>query len=179
MTVFVAGVHAVGKSHLCQQYARAFSTLHESSSGLIRKERAQSDWSYDKKVVDVDGNQRALQNAVRRIALEKVQLLLDGHFVLIGQDSNFVRLGEPIFADLNLSGVILLEAGEELIASRLSARDSSVSAVDISHFLQAEREQAQLVCENLRLPLHILHEPSFEGFSHIAHTLFKSAKMEY
>lgn len=178
MTVFVAGVHGVGKSYLCQQYASAFTTVHESASGLIRKEHAQANWSADKKVVDIDNNQLALCNAVRRITSEGASLLLDGHFVLINQKSEFIPLGTTIFAGLELSGVVLLEAEPALIASRLSDRDSSNSAVDISLFLQAERAHAKTVCDVLEISLHVLHEPDYEEFAQVVSLLFNSAQME-
>lgn len=178
MTVFVAGVHGVGKSYLCQHYASAFPVVHESASRLIRKEHAQANWSADKKVVDIDDNQVALCNAVQRITSEGASLLLDGHFVLINQISEFVPLGAVVFADLDLSGVVLLEAGPALIASRLSGRDSSKSAVDINLFLQAERAHAKAVCDALGIPLHILHEPDSEVFAQVVSVLFNSARME-
>ncbi|OLU12789.1 hypothetical protein BVH01_20650 [Pseudomonas sp. PA1(2017)] len=92
MTVFVAGVHGVGKSYLCQQYALEYGVLHESSSGLIRQELSLAQWSADKKVKNVDANQLALRSAVNRINHQGLSLLLDGHFVLISSGSELIRL---------------------------------------------------------------------------------------
>lgn len=44
MTVFVAGVHGVGKSYLCQNYALKYGVVHESASALIRRERSLAEW---------------------------------------------------------------------------------------------------------------------------------------
>lgn len=176
MTVFVAGVHGVGKSYLCQQYADTFFVIHESASGLIRKERAHADWSTDKKVANIDENQVALRNGVQRIISVGKPLLLDGHFVLIDKESEFVPIDMAVFGGLNLSGVVLLEARPELIASRLATRDAAISAVDIEMFLQAERVHARLVCEELGLPLKILREPDFSEFSKTVEDLFAQSK---
>lgn len=176
MAVFVAGVHGVGKSYLCQKYAQEHDVLHESASGLIRKERSHAGWSVDKKVADVDDNQVALASAVKRISEAGHSLLLDGHFVLIGPQSNFIQLSSSIFKDLGITGVVLIEADPDLISSRLKDRDSAQSAVDIVEFIQAEREQAKLVCQEVGVPLLVLKSPDHKAFSKTISHLFSAAK---
>ncbi|CAN7286887.1 ATP-binding protein [Pseudomonas brassicacearum] len=179
MTVFVAGVHGVGKSFLCQRYADEFSVAYESASGLIRKERALADWSVDKKVKDVDGNQLALKSAVQRIVKGGQQLLLDGHFVLINGASDFVKLEASVFQNLEIAGVVVLEAEAHLIESRLAARDSTKSTVDISVFLDLERAQARKVCQELGIPFHILQQPDFSVFSTVVSNFLSLAPRGY
>ncbi|HHN3365102.1 TPA: AAA family ATPase, partial [Pseudomonas aeruginosa] len=113
-------------------------------------------------------NQVALVAAVRRISEQGNSLLLDGHFVLIGPHAEFIRLPPSVFKDLNLTGVILIEASPEIISSRLSSRDDSKSTVDIALFLEAERAHAKLICETLNLPLEILFQPTHEVFADVA-----------
>lgn len=108
MTVFVAGIHGVGKSFLCKQYVNDSSVVYESASGLIRKERARVNWSIDKKVAHIDDNQIALRAAVNRIITAGQSLLLDGHFVLINERSEFVALDSSVFQDIGITGVVLL-----------------------------------------------------------------------
>lgn len=165
MTIFIAGVHGVGKSYLCQKYAVEYGVVHESASELIRKERALADWTNDKKVASIDDNQIALKSAVMRINEVENTLLLDGHFVLINSQSDFVALESNVFDGLGLTGVILIEAETNLIASRLAARDSEKSAVNLIKFIRMERDTARAVCTSLSVPLIILHEPSFKEFS--------------
>lgn len=178
MTVFVAGVHGVGKTYLCKQYEGSFNAIHESASELIRKERALADWSIDKKVRDIDVNQIALTRAVKRICSNGQSLLLDGHFVLIGELAELTPIGVNTFEGLSISSVVLIEAAPSVISSRLSARDLSKSAVDIGNFIQAERAHARAVCDHLGVSLHILYEPDFEEFSRVVSMQFKYAKVE-
>lgn len=173
MTVFVAGVHGVGKSYLCQQYALEHGVLHESASGLIRQELSLAQWSADKKVQNVDANQQALRSAVNRLNDEGLSLLLDGHFVLINSGSELIRLDSSVFDGLSLTGVILIEAAPELISSRLAERDSQKSAVDVPTFMDAENSQAQSVCRSLGIPLKILSSPTHEEFSSVVSEFFK------
>lgn len=172
MTIFVAGIHGVGKTFLCQFYSESSGVLHESSSALIRREKATAEWSVDKKAVDIDENQIALNRSVHRILKTGTRLLLDGHFVLIDAQENLISLDVSVFQQLGLSGVILIEASEALIAKRLSDRDASKSVVDVQRFLKAERQQAENICKALSVPLEILFEPTPNDFSIVINKIF-------
>ncbi|RUA80133.1 AAA family ATPase [Pseudomonas aeruginosa] len=165
MTVFVAGVHGVGKSYLCRKYASEHGVLHESASALINKERSSSSWGNDKRVRNVDENQFALKNAVDRIISDGSTLLLDGHFVLIGPECEFIYLPVFTFSDLHISAVVLVENSPSIVLDRLKARDSIGAVVDVTEFLKAERFQAELVCKNLDVPLFVLDAPDYDEFS--------------
>lgn len=165
MNILVAGIHAVGKSFLCAPFAEMRGWKHRSASQLIKEELGSANWSENKQVNDADTNQRALVAAVRRANANGDQLLLDGHFVLRGRNDELIPLGPDVFADLNLNGVVLLEARPELILERLLTRDGvNRELADIAAFLDAERIQAKRVCSTLSCPLIELTEPALEDF---------------
>ncbi|MCX5544695.1 ATP-binding protein [Paraburkholderia sp. CNPSo 3076] len=171
MNVFVAGIHAVGKSYLCEQAASAGGWQHSSASALIKQERGVANWSAEKRVDDPDSNQRALVSAVNRINGEGTRLLLDGHFVLRGKDGSFIELPADVFEALNLSSVVLIEAPVATIAERLRTRDDvAVDEKDIEAFLTLERKQAESVCTSLGLPLTILCSPDTAAFANVLST---------
>lgn len=172
MTVFVAGIHGVGKTYLCRQYAETFGVRHESSSELIRRALSHPEWDRDKKTSNIDGNQSILQGAVQKIVSSEALLLLDGHFVLINKAAEIVPIDTSVYEGLSLSGVVLLEARPELIISRIKDRDSVKTTFDIESLLQAERAHAQLTCRALEITLEILHEPTFSVFSKSVKNLF-------
>lgn len=167
MNIFVAGIHGVGKTHLASRLPAAGSDLiHTSASKLIREERALPDWNPDKRVSDVDDNQVALAAAVARHNASETALLLDGHFVLLSQDGEFLPLESKVFKSLNLSAVVLIEDDPREIASRVSNRDGlQREAGWLEMFLARERTQAELVCRELNLPLRILVSPNDEDFA--------------
>ena len=143
MNVFVAGIHGVGKTHLASRAAPAVGMVHTSASTLIGEERALTTWSDDKRVIDVDANQRALAAAVQRYNEAGTRLLLDGHFVLLTAASELTRLEVDVFASLNLDAVVVIEADPQTVAQRIKARDQR--RVDVAHlreFMKAERNQA-------------------------------------
>lgn len=166
MNVFVAGVHAVGKSFLCADFSLSHGWIHRSASQLIREESGSGNWSADKRVSDAENNQRALISAVNRINGESKTLLLDGHFVLKGVGGEFIKLESSVFSALNLSGVILIEAKPDVIISRIKNRDDVVVDLQgIKNFIDVERDQAKKVCLALGLPLIVMMEPSSKDFS--------------
>lgn len=165
MNIFVAGIHGVGKTYLASQVTIAIGMTHTSASKLIKEERSLPTWSNDKRVSDVAENQRALADAVRRHNESGTRLLLDGHFVLVGQSGELIRLEVDVFANLNLTGVILIEAPTQVVSQRIAERDQRQVPLDhLEKFMNTEHEQAEKVCAELNIPLTILDSPTPEEF---------------
>jgi adenylate kinase len=173
MVVFVAGVHGVGKTYLCERFAAHSGIQHSSASTLIKEERQSANWESNKLVSDIDSNQAALTAAVKRITADSKKLLLDGHFVLKKADGTLAAVHDDTFKDLNLSAVLLIEATPETVRQRLLSRDSNASAGDVTDFLRAERERAICVSTQLSLPLITLHNPSQQEFDNHLNTIFR------
>ncbi|RAU48782.1 MULTISPECIES: ATP-binding protein [unclassified Pseudomonas] len=173
MTVFVAGIHGVGKTYLCESFSKSTGVKHRSASSLIRAEREHADWGVNKFTRGIDENQSALIAAVRRCLSDSPYLLLDGHFVLKDSQGNLVRLATDIFESLSITAVILVENSHETIAARLAARDGTLHPGDINASMLAERQQANIICGILGIPLIQLTAPTLEEFNHIAAPLFR------
>jgi adenylate kinase len=166
MNIFVAGIHGVGKTYLAKRLPAGSRLMHTSASTLIKEERALPDWNADKRVADVDANQVALAQAVARYNAGNTALLLDGHFVLLGQDGQFIPLGVDVFKALNLHAVVLIEAPPNVVAERVTQRDELYrDTMWLANFMQRERAQAALVCTELNLPLAVLTSPSDVEFA--------------
>lgn len=161
MTIFVAGMHGVGKTFLAKPASERLGLLHASASQLIREERGADSWGANKRVDGIDENQRALIAAVSRIRATGRMLLLDGHFVLRGSDGEPVLLSPKVFADLGCLGVVLLEASVEQIAPRLQARgDDSWTLPEIARFTESERTHAERVCSHLKVQYRKIKSPT-------------------
>lgn len=165
MIILIAGIHGVGKSYLGNLYASMHTAIHTSASKLIKEELKGANWTNDKSVSDVEKNQLALLNAIKKFEDDRATVLLDGHFVLIGPLNNLIPIDDSVFRDLNLSAVILLEAPMPVVADRLRKRDGVVPNIDLQEFMEKERECAVRVCGNLNLPLQILNAPDSEQFN--------------
>lgn len=166
MNIFVAGIHGVGKTYLVGRLPPDVGLTHSSASKLIREERDLPNWGQDKRVANIEDNQRALAAAVARHNAGGSHLLLDGHFVLLDQSSNFVRLGAEVFQSLNLKAIILVEEPADVVAHRLLGRDGvNRDAEFLAEFAECERDQARVVCTELGLPLQIFVSPDDEEFA--------------
>ncbi|MEK6667661.1 MAG: ATP-binding protein [Pseudomonadota bacterium] len=154
MTLFVAGVHAVGKTYLLQPVCEQLGYRHATASQLIREQRGQSNWTVSRQVGSVDENQLALVAAVDRLRAEGQTLVLDGHFVLrVGVNQHQV-IEMDVFSKLQLKGVLLLEAPSDVVAERLAHRGDDTWTLDeIARFAEQERAHAQAVCRHLGVPL--------------------------
>jgi adenylate kinase len=165
MVIFVAGVHGVGKTYLCQAFARTTGLRHASASQLIKEERQLESWGGDKVVTEIRGNQDALNIAVDRILQENPSLVLDGHFVLKKAGGVLEEVPPVTFERLGLSAIILVENDPQLIAERLLQRDSNNAAGDLKEFIQSERRAAINTSLSLDIPFFLMHNPSTESFS--------------
>ncbi|NYT66875.1 AAA family ATPase [Alcaligenaceae bacterium] len=165
MNIFVAGIHGVGKTHVASRLSPSYGLLHTSASKLIREERTLPNWNTDKRVTDVDANQVALAAAVARYNGQGTRLLLDGHFVLLDPNAQFIALEAQVFQSLSLSAVILIQADAKVIAERLKARDAKDWNLQwLNDFMTTERNIAQTVSQELRIPLHIVVSANNQEF---------------
>jgi len=165
MTVFIAGVHGVGKTYLAKPAAVRLALRYATASQLIREERGHASWDTAKKVDEIADNQAALIKAVARINASGQTLLLDGHLVLRKAIREHERLPDVVFRDLGCSAIILLTCRVSTVLERLSARgDVSWSEVEMRAFANAEHEHAEIVASALHIPLSILNAPTIDEF---------------
>lgn len=161
MTIFVGGVHAVGKTFLLKTTCEELAIKHATASQLIKEQRGLTNWTVSRQVNEIKQNQEALIAAVRRIKNGGEAIVLDGHFVLRREANVHEKINTKTFAELMIDGVILLEAPSTIIADRLLQRgDKTWTLKEIETFSQKEFEHAEAVCRTLNLPLVKLSMPS-------------------
>lgn len=159
--IFLAGVHGVGKGYLGTPVAQSLGMDHCTASQLIREEKGHATWGINKRVADLDDNQSALIGAIKKRLESGQDILLDGHFVLRDASGGMVRLAEKVFADLRLSGVVLLSENAVTIAERLTRRDGVIVNLEaIAELAEEESIHAQTICNALQIPLVRLSFPS-------------------
>lgn len=165
MTIFVAGIHGVGKTHLAKPAASRLGLRYATASQLIREERGRGTWDQSKRVDEVELNQLALVAAMSRLRSAGERVLLDGHFVLRTSVGVHERLPAAVFRDLGCKVVVLLTCAPQTVLARLSSRgDESWSAAEINQFGESEAEHAASVSAVLGLSLTTLHEPTAQEF---------------
>lgn len=163
MIYFIAGAHAVGKSTLCDYFAKENNFIHKSASALIAEARGVN-FNLDKKTSTAEENQKLLISKLSEIRKSDLNLLLDGHFVLVGNQGELIGLKTDVFQDMKLDGVILIECEDIKIEERFNIRGATLH-YSPSELRKAERKNAVEICTILSIPLVILNEPSYEDFS--------------
>ncbi|WP_429022081.1 AAA family ATPase [Aeromonas veronii] len=165
MKFFIAGIHAVGKTYLCRDYALNNSCVHKSASELIREYKDKT-WKDSKLTSEIDSNQEVLIQALEAFTNENANdLLLDGHFVLLDEHGKFKSIAPSIFIRMNINGVILIEDDKEVISKRLIERGVNQVEYDINEFACLERQHAEKISNMLGVKLIKLQSPSCEDFS--------------
>lgn len=176
MTLFVAGVHAVGKTYLLQPVCEQLGYSHATASHLIREQRGRANWTVSRQVDSVDENQQALVAAVARLRPQVETLVLDGHFVLRLDINQHKAIDIDTFAKIRLKGVLLLEAPPDVVAERLAQRGDDTWTIDeIATFAEQEHAHAQAVCQHLGVPLVTLTMPTVEQATQALHGLASPA----
>ncbi|ALT78817.1 AAA family ATPase [Paucibacter sp. KCTC 42545] len=161
MTLFVSGVHAVGKTFVLGPVCKALRVRHATASQLIKEQRNLANWTVSRQVDDIEENQQALIAAVSRLADAEIPVVLDGHFVLRRGAGVHERIGVDTYVQLKIEGVLLLEAPTATVEERLRQRgDTTWTSSEIEAFSKMEREQAEHVCRQLNLPLVRLCTPT-------------------
>lgn len=168
--IFVAGIHAVGKTTACQEVVKALPVRHHTASQLIREEKAAAVDCGSKLVADVDGNQRLLIQAVRRVKAAYGRILLDGHFTLKNKLGGIETIDVAVFANLGISGIAVYKDAPERIAQRINQRDGAVCSVsDIESHQAEELAHSRLVSSSLAIPLVELQAFDTDGLVNACH----------
>lgn len=162
--IFVAGIHAVGKSTVCNVVSDEFGIPHLTASQIIRDEKSSAVSANSKLVADVMDNQRLLIQGVARL-LETGYLLLDGHFTMRRKsDAGIEPVHVDVFRDLRVGSVVLFTDHPEEIAKRMYARDGVLHPVGMFQSHQdAEIAHAKHVADTLGLPIVTLEAFDTKG----------------
>lgn len=164
-TIFVAGVHGVGKTSMCQDFAQRFGFAHKSAGQLIRESKVATTDGNSKAVKDIDGDQQLLIQAVSKIRTSGESLLLDGHFAVLNSEHLPTALVTNVFANLNIDAIIAIFDEPAFIAARMTIRDGiNKNESDVNALQSLELDRARQVASELNLPLVTLKAFDQNGF---------------
>lgn len=153
--IFISGVHGVGKSYFCQKLKEIMEIESYVSSSLIEQMKNVA-FGVDKKIIEIDDNQKYLLSAVEKLKEKNSFFLLDGHFCLLNKEGTITRIPEQTFINLHPEAIVLLTEKEEIIAERRMARDGvEVDIESTRKFQEAEITYAREIAEKLGVPLKI------------------------
>jgi adenylate kinase len=163
--IFVAGVHAVGKTTACAHAAASLQLVHYAASSLIKAEKASAIPEQGKAVSDVGGNQELLIRGIGKACeRHRGRIILDGHFTLAKPDGQIENIALDVFRAIALDGIAVFHDKPTDIAMRLQLRDGEIWKPDsIAQHQDAELAHANLVATELNVPLKLLRAFDSDG----------------
>lgn len=162
--IFVAGIHAVGKSTVCEVVSGKFGIPHFTASQIISDEKSSAVLANSKLVTDVIDNQRLLIQGVSRL-LENERFLLDGHFTMRRKlDGGLEAIHVDVFRELHVESIVLFIDQAEEISKRMHARDGVLHPIELFQAHQeAEMAHAKHIADTLGLPIVTLQAFDTDG----------------
>lgn len=155
--VFVAGVHGVGKTYICQQLKQDMVVY--SASELI-EQYGKIRYNGYKKVYGIGANQNHLVNAVRQKEKNGKEFILDGHFCLFNASGDVEKVPYMVFEKLNMEGIVLFWNREEVIQRNVQKREGNLDVLkshQISELQELEIKYAKDVAQELNIPLVVIN----------------------
>jgi len=149
---FIGGIHGVGKTTLCTKLSKDFSIPVYTASEIIDKTITEKEIMYS----EVENNQKLLIEGLS-VLLKSTDIILDGHFVLLGQKGEVIRIAIDTFKDMNPKMIFVLTAPPQEIYKRLLKRDNTHYPLETLERLQREEVfHANNVSKVLNIPLYVL-----------------------
>lgn len=153
--IFVAGTYGVGKSTLCDKLSERLNIPSYSSGDLISEINGET-YGANKIVKDKTANQNILITAVKRKLSLNPVFMLAGHFCIFNKSGEVECLPDFVFKEMPISKLILLETDVNTIINNIKSRDNKMYSLDaIKSLILTERKQAEIISEQLNLPLYI------------------------
>ena len=161
--IFVCGIHGVGKSFFCNDLREKTGKLIFSASDLILK-RGEKNFQ-QKKVDDIQLNQKLLIDEVNQIKKRETDFILDGHLCLLDKSGKIRRVYFDIVKELEIDLLMVLIDCPQIIKRRVKERDGIDWEIDfIQRFQNEEIEYARKLAKILKFDYQIIKVSAKEEF---------------
>lgn len=115
--IFIAGVHGVGKSTLTKRIEKELGIRCYRASDLIET-GGNRKMPGNKEIWDIDDNQKVLEQEIHMVVNEQEMSVLEGHFCLLNDKGEIVKIPRGTFDKLYLEMILVLVDDAEVIAKR-------------------------------------------------------------
>lgn len=150
-TVFIAGVHGVGKTFFAKKYLLPYGLYCTSASSIIQQ--SSGDVAISKETKHIADNQTKLLNGLSAIREKFCDIAIDGHFTLINSEHKVVSVPKQTFRDIKPAGIVILTCAPATIVERLSQRDAmSWTKSFIGSFQKRELSEALYFAKDNDIP---------------------------
>ncbi|ASG06513.1 ATP-binding protein [Vibrio parahaemolyticus] len=149
--IFISGIHGVGKTTLAKELSKKLELQHYACSSLINNYIDKTD--ENKRVTNIQENQRVLINAYKNLASEHT-IILDGHVTLLDDDGNPTPIKSSVFRELDIGVFVLVVDDVDEILERLQLRDNLKWNVRyIKEMKSCEKKTIEMISRELNIEL--------------------------
>lgn len=150
--IFISGIHGVGKDYIAN-ILKKYSKINVYSASDLIKKYSEMDTDINKKVFNIESNQKNLINSIDIFIKDELFILL-GHFCLFDKHYHIKKIDKEIFFTLNLKNIILIVDDVYNIQSRLKKRDNIFFTIELlEKFQNIEIEYANEIASLLNIPI--------------------------
>lgn len=150
-TIFIGGVHGVGKGYLCRLLQQNIFCDYVSVSALLH-------WTTkDKTVENVQANQDLLTVLLPNAIQADKTFLIDGHYAILNKNGGIEPVPNKVFDACKPNVLIVVADNPDIIVERLKKRDNlDYDAVTVGRNQDVEIDVAKSISKALRIPLFII-----------------------
>lgn len=134
---FIGGIHGVGKSTICRHICSELNLEYLSASELLKWKDINED-AKNKKVKDIPDTQNRLILGLTNIIQSGKDYLLDGHYCLLNNNNEAVKVPLETFEQINPFSLNLILDDISEIKNRLETRDNKPYDYAVLERLQNE-----------------------------------------
>lgn len=151
--IFITGVHGVGKNSYCNDLKKKSGMNFYSAGDIIGVVNHRN-----KKVQDIDMNQKKLLHGLQLLSEEK-EYILAGHCCLINKEGDIERIKMSVFQKMNISKIIILTGNPKEISLNLKQRDHvNWDDTFISRLQKEEVEYSKEIAKTLNVKYEVVVE---------------------
>lgn len=163
-TIFVGGIHGVGKSTICKEISSQTGLKYLSASQVLKWGKV-SESPNSKLVADVSHTQDLLLSGLKSLIVPEEIYLLEGHYCLLDSNASIARVPEETFAAINPVLFGLIVDDEHKIQERAKGRDGEAYTLALYVEMQAEEiRYANEIAGLINVPLKIFRPEEVYGF---------------
>lgn len=137
--IFIAGVHGVGKTFLCNRIKREIEIPIYSASELLKEDK-QINYIRYKKTDDFIENQKRLLEIIKKKSGVS-EYILEGHFCLMNDRGRIENIPVSIFRQFEMKGIIILFGNPRKIQYRIRTRKTESEDIEIRKIIELQEHE--------------------------------------
>lgn len=152
--IFIAGVHGVGKTFLCNRIKREIEISIYSASELLKEDKEINYIRYEKTDDFMENQKRLLEIVKKKNGVS--EYILEGHFCLMNDRGRIENIPVSMFRQFEMKGILLLIGNPKKIQYRIRTRKTESEDIEIRKIIELQEHEiayGSMVSKILDVPI--------------------------